>query len=103
MPKEKVLSEFVEKMVAEKGVAGMTPEQQAQLSKSLSEKLEEQIEQAMIKMLSDEQLVQLETMLDSNVSDEALEKFFDESGVDFSQAAAQAMTEFRKAYMELEA
>lgn len=102
MPKEKVLSEFVERMITDKG-GEMTVEQRTQLAGSLREKLQEQIEQAMLRMLSDEQLVELEQMLDAGVSDDDLERFFDEAGVDFSRAAAQAMTEFRKAYMEVEA
>ena len=43
MPKEKVLSEFVERMITDKG-GEMTVEQRTQLAGSLSEKLQEQIE-----------------------------------------------------------
>lgn len=91
--KKKVINTFVSKMMADKGV------NDAALKEQLEVKLEEQIEQAMIRTLPDEKLTELEGMLDRDVSDEEVEKFFDESGVDFAKVAGQAMAAFRTAFL----
>lgn len=91
--KAKVINVFVSKMMADKGVNDPA------LKEQLETKLEEQIEQAMIRMLPDEKLVKLEGMLDNNASDEEIEGFFDESGVNFEEAAQQTMAAFRAAFL----
>ena len=90
--KGKVINTFVSKMMADKGV------EDAALKEQLEAKLEEQIEQAMIRMLPDEKLVELEGMLDREASDEEIEQFFDGSGVNFEQVAQQTMAAFRSAF-----
>ena len=91
--KGKVINTFVSKMMADKGV------EDAALKEQLESKLEEQIEQAMIRMLPDEKLVELEGMLDREASDEEIEQFFDGSGVNFEQVAQQTMAAFRSALL----
>jgi len=91
--KAKIINVFVDKMMADKGV-----EDEA-LREQLKVKLEEQIEQAMIRALSDEKLVELDVMLDNGVSDEELEVFFDGAGVNYEQVVEQTMAAFRKAFL----
>lgn len=96
----KVIEEFVDKMIADKGLGVVSTEKIGALRENLCAKLEEQVEQAMLRALSDEQLVELEKLVDSGASDEELDEFFDNSGVDFTKAAEQAMSEFRKAFLD---
>ncbi len=95
----RIINTFVDKMMADKGLDAMSAEEQAELKKNLRVKVEEQIEQAMLRALSDAQLLELEKLVDDGVSDEELDRFFADSGVDFTKAAEQAMIEFRKAFL----
>lgn len=95
----KLINVFVDKMMADKGLDAMSAEEQAMLRKSLREKVEEQVEQAMLGALTDAQLLELERLMDAEASDEELDKFFDNSGADFDGAAEEALVEFRKAFL----
>ncbi len=95
----RIINTFVDKMMADKGLGAMSAEQQEELRKNLRVKVEEQIEQAMLRALSDAQLLELEKLVDDGVSDEELDAFFENSGADFTKAAEQAMAEFRKAFL----
>lgn len=98
---EKILSAFVIKMMADKGVEGMSSEDQDRLRMRLQEKLQEQVEQALVRMLTDEQLEELDRKLDAGASDEEIETFFAESGADAEKAMTDAMAAFREAYMNM--
>lgn len=91
--KAKVINVFVDKMMTDKGVSDVA------LKEQLEAKLEEQIEQAMIRMLPDEKLVELEGILDRGAGDDEIEKVFDEAGVDFQAVAEQTMAAFRAAFL----
>lgn len=93
LTKGKVINVFVDKMMADKGV------NDAGLKEQLETKLEEQIEQAMIRALPDEKLTELEGMLDREASDEEIEAFFEGAGVDFQGAVEQTMAAFREAFL----
>lgn len=93
------INTFVDKMMADKGLGVMSAEQQEELRKNLRVKVEEQIEQAMLRALSDAQLLELEKLVDNGASDEELDAFFESSGADFTKAAEQAMVEFRNAFL----
>ena len=66
-------------------------------------KLEQQIEDGMIQALSDEQLEELERLVDAEASDEEIDQFFADSGVDFDEVAAQAVEDFRRELFGAEA
>ena len=95
----RIINTFVDKMMVDKGLGAMSAEQQDELRKNLRIKVEEQIEQAMLRALSDAQLMELEKMVDNGVSDEELDAFFENSGADFTKAAEQAMVEVRNAFL----
>lgn len=95
----RIINTFVDTLVADKGLGAMGAEEQEVLKKDLQTKVEEQIEQAMLRALSDAQLVELEKLVDGGASDEDLGAFFENSGVDFAQAAEQAMSEFRQEFL----
>lgn len=97
--KDGLLTAYVNKMMKDKGLVGMAPEAYDQLRRQLKEKLEEQVEESMIRMLPDEKLVELDEKLDAGMTDEEMEAFFEQSGVNFEAAAEQAMVAFRNAFM----
>lgn len=68
---------------------------------NLQDKLQEQIEQALIGMLSDEQLVELDEKLDNGATDEEVEAFFLAAGADANKAMTDAMKAFREAFLAL--
>lgn len=98
---EQILSAFVLKMMQDKGVTGLSDDERNRLRMNLQDKLEEQIERALVEMLSDEQLIELDKRLDEGMTDEEVEAFFLEAGVDAEQAMADAMKAFREAFMNL--
>lgn len=98
---DQILSAFVIKMMQDKGITGMSEEERSRLRMSLQDKLEEQIERALIEMLSDEQLIELDKKLDEGVTDEEVEAFFLESGADANQAMTDTMKAFREAFLSL--
>lgn len=97
--REQMLLAFVSKMMADKGLK-LNQEQEQQLKARLFDKLNEQIEQSFVRALPDDKLVLLEKLLDDNVPDEVIEKFFEESGLDMQAAAARAMEDFRQAFLK---
>ena len=97
---EKVLQMFVDRLIADKGGDTLDAKQKETLQKELLEELDERIQQAMIRALPDAKLMELEGLLDANVSDEKIESFFKEAGVEFDPAIRKAMDEFRTDYFK---
>lgn len=98
--KNKLLSLFIDRMMVDKGVDGMSLGEQADLRKALAAELDTQIQSAMLEALPEEKLVELDKQLDGGMTDEELELFFEYSaGVDFQSVIKDAMERFRKAYL----
>lgn len=95
----RIINTFVDKMMVDKDLGAMSTEEREALRKNLRQKAEEQIEQAMLAALPDKKLLELEQLVDAGASDDALDDFFANCGVDFTKAAEQAMVEFRKAFL----
>lgn len=98
---EEILSAFVIKMIQDKGLGEMSDEERSRLRMNLQDKLQEQIEQALIGMLSDEQLAELDEKLDNGATDEEVEAFFLATGADANKAMTDAMKAFREAFLAL--
>lgn len=92
-----VLDTFIDQMIAEKGMQGVD---QAILKEQLRTKLDEQIEQAIIRSLSDEKLLELDKLLDDEADDDTLEKFFEEAGENYGEVAEQTMQLFKEAFLK---
>lgn len=95
----RIINDFVDKLIAEKGLGAASAEEVATLRGSVRADLEREVEQAVLRALSDEQLLALEKMVGDGVSDEELDAFFEGSGVEFTKVAGQAMQEFREAFL----
>lgn len=97
---EKVLRMFVDRLIADKGGDTLDAKQKEILQKELFEELDERIQQAMIRALTDAKLVELEKLLDEDAPDEEIESFFKGAGVDFDPAIRKALDEFRTDYFK---
>lgn len=97
---EKVLRMFVDRLIADKGGDTLDAKQKEILQKELFEELDERIQQAMIRTLTDAKLVELEKLLDEDAPDEEIESFFKRADADFDPAIRKAMDEFRTDYFK---
>lgn len=94
-----VLNAFIDKMLAATGQTKTNPDEQRALREKLRLQLEDEINRAMIKALPDAKLVELNQMLDrEETSDEAIEKLFEEAGVDYQKVVEGAMAGFAENY-----
>lgn len=95
----KMLVIFVDKLLADKGLELSADERQKLRAKMLSE-VNEAIEQAIIRALPDEKLVELAALTERpDATDEAIEAVFESSGVDFQEVAMQTMTDYRQKFL----
>lgn len=92
--KDSVISEFIDRMMAEKGVNADLGEK-ARLEQELGNRIDESV----VNALSDEQLITLDQQLDAGISDEDLERFFENSGIDFAEVVKNTAENFRLAYL----
>lgn len=100
---DRAIDTFVSKMITDKGLDALAPDMRARLHAQLREKLDEQIDQAAIRMLSNLELLQFEQLVeDENTTPSQVEAFFDNAGVDYGVAAEQAMLAFRDAFLREE-
>ena len=97
-PDEKVLTAFVDRLIANKGGSTLDATQKETLQGELLEQLDDRIQHAMIGALPDAKIVELEKLLDADAPDEEVEKIFQESGADYSHAIRKAMDDFQTDY-----
>lgn len=97
LTQENSIDVFVERLMAEKGDAGGAD--QSKLKAELQERVVEKTEEAMLKALPDEKLIELERKLDEGMSDDDLGKFFLNAGVDYQPAVQQAMQELKTEFL----
>lgn len=101
LSQDEILSAFVIKMMQDKGLDGLSEDERSRLRMSLQDKLQEQIERALIGTLSDEQLLELDKKLKADASDEEIEAFFLADGLNAEQAMTDAMKAFREEFLAL--
>ncbi len=94
-----VLEELANEMLAQKGLLEQDREQHGKLRHELVQKLNEVIEQSVIKALPDKELLKLDSLLDADAPDDEIEALFDEAGVDFGKAANDGLMKFRAEYL----
>lgn len=95
---DRIMAAFVDKMIADKG-DDLDEKQKGRLRRRLMVELDNAIGKAMVMALSDEQAMELDKMLNSEVSDGEIERFFAGAGIDYDYVVHQAMGNFRVAYM----
>lgn len=103
MPEDKnnaegVLSSFLDQMIAAKG-ENLGKNERLSLREELKAQLDEKINEAVIAALPDDKLTELDGLMDKEASDDEIEKFFDEVGINFDKVALQAALQFQKDYL----
>ena len=101
MTEDEALDKFIEDILANKNLSGMTDEARIYLVDDLKSKLLDQINRALIDELSEDQTNQLNNILDDeSVTDEKVQQFIVDSGVDVSKITARTMLFFRDLYLQ---
>lgn len=94
------LDQFVENLLAEKNLPSMDDAVRIQLVADLKQRLLDQINRALIDALSDEKLNDFNAMLDDeSITDERIEQFMAESGINVKQITLQTMLRFSELYL----
>lgn len=96
---DQVLDVFLERVLKDKGEWASDAQKQKKQLEQLRRKLDDRIELEMMRALTDDQLDELERRLDDGMSDDELEKFLDETGVNFGEAARKGLIGFRADYL----
>ncbi len=99
LTEDEVLSNFITKMVDDKGEAGLTPEERGALETRLKHELDRYVEVSLIAALPDEKLLVLEKWLDLGMTDEEKDFFFEEAGINESHVIETALMNFRANYL----
>ena len=94
------MDQFIRQILADNGVAGLDDDVMENLVKEMREYLIDQIVAAAISKLPDDKAEELKNkMEDPNFSDEDLQEFMKNSGVDLTQVALNTMLRFRNLYL----
>lgn len=94
------IDQFLNQILDEKKISGDTPEVRKQLVEDLRVQLMQQIDRAMINALDTEHLDQLSKALDQGImSDQDMQNFFVQAGVDGERVALETMMRFREYYL----
>lgn len=94
------LDRFINEILDEKQLLGVTPEVRVQLVSDLKERMLDQINRALITALPDDKMTEFNTILDDEtVSDEAVTQFIATSGVDVQKVTIQTMLRFSELYL----
>lgn len=94
------LDRFINEILDEKQLSGVTPEVRVQLVADLKERLLDQINRALITALPDDKMTEFNTLLDDEtISDDAVTLFIAGSGVDVQKVTIQTMLRFSELYL----
>lgn len=93
------LMSFVERIIAERNDPAVTPEKLPAVKAKVLEEMNEALNRHLIDRLSEEDKQALAALLDSNPSDEGLNKFFIEKIPSIDVEIASALLTFRNAYI----
>lgn len=92
-------TQFVDKILEEKGIEGVEEEVRVQLRKDLVRRLEDKINRTIIESLSSKQLAQFEHLIDINQIDK-IQEFLYNNGVNIQGIVARCMSDLRASYLE---
>lgn len=97
---QNALGEFINQLLDEKQLSGVTDDVREQLVEDLSEKLLDQINRAVIDEFSDTQVDEFNALLDTpDVDDQKIQTFIASSGVNVQTVAGRTMLRFRELYL----
>lgn len=94
------LDQFINQLIDEKGLKGLTDEARQTVVNEMKGSLIEQINRAVLMELSDEKLDELNDLMDTEgFGDEAMGQFIMNSGVNINKIAAETMLKFKAFYL----
>lgn len=95
------LNEFIEKLLEEKGISIPDEEIKKQTVADMREKLETEINRAVITALPEEKAKDLASKIDNpDFKSEDVAKFIQDSGVDVAKITEDTLERFRKLYLK---
>lgn len=94
------LDSFVESLIDEKNISGLTPEGRAQIAGEIKDELVQQINRAVLMELPDEKLDEIDQKLDAGeIAPEELQRIVQDSGVDIAKITTETMLYFKAFYL----
>lgn len=98
---EDELDKFIDEIITRKQLPGVTEDVRVQLVADLKNRLLEQINRALIDALPDDKLDEFNNLLDLGTnSDDELQQFMSQSGVDVQNVTVKTMLLFRDLYLQ---
>jgi len=95
------LQTFIREIIDAKQLPGLTEEAKQHLSDEMQEVLIDQINRALIEALPDEKMDAFSALIDTEeVTDEQVQGFIAQSGVDIEKVTAKTMLAFRELYLQ---
>ncbi len=94
------LDKFINQILDEKQLSGVSDEVRVQLVADLKERLTDQINRALIDTIPEQKIDELNNLLDnSEVTDEQIQQFIIDCGVDDKKVALETMLRFAELYL----
>lgn len=91
---------FIDSLITEKNLRGITPEGRAQVAGELKETLIEQVNRAILNELPDEKLDELNDLLDKgDMNESKMQDFLMNSGVDIPKVTTKTLLYFKAFYL----
>ena len=101
MNEDEALNKFINDILSDKDLSGVTEEAKTFLVEDLKTRLLDQINRALIEALPEDKLGEFNTMLDNeSVNDEQVQQYITNSGVDIKKVVAKTMLLFRDLYLQ---
>lgn len=96
---ERAMIAFADKLIVDKGITGLTNDQRGRLRRNLVDEMSNRLEEAVIMSLPDDKIIELEKLLDGEVTEEQVDTLLDGSGVDFKAVYMRGLKDFRDSYL----
>lgn len=95
---DQVLTRFLDEVIAAKG-GEMSQGDRLKLRQNLQVQLDAKIDEAVLKALPKDKLLELSQKVDGKASEEEIDDFFKSAGVNFEKVALETMVKFREEYL----
>lgn len=95
---QELINKFIHDLLAQKNLSGVDPEVVEQLAKDLSERLNSQINRAILDQLSADELKEFEALVKTGADSSNVQAYLSDK-VDTAQTAANVMKAFREGYL----
>lgn len=95
------LDQFIKEIIDAKNLPGITDDAKAGLLEEMRDGLMDKINRALIEALPESKIGEFNQLFDTpDVSDEQVQMFIEQSGVDTQKITAQTMLQFRSLYLQ---